>query len=253
MTVYGAKVSQQGFDVRTAADRQLTYSSEWPLLKIAFQGTVTIPDATQDVTIVTHGLGYVPAFWAFDTGTYVAPFSGTKLCYPGTSQFIVANGTALQWRGASRGAGAGAITLRYMLFRQDLSQAFTAQIIETAADSELTNQDYGILVSKPGYSVYDPDFRNFTIRSDCRSPMIHKTGTGSFGVGGGNVTVTHDLTYEPMYYFWAKIASFGDDFWQMVATADDSYSEATSTTIKLALPYESQYSYMVFKDPMLLN
>lgn len=251
--IYGTKVSQRGFDVRTCADYQLVYSSEWPLLKIQAQGSVIIPDATQDVTISTHGLGYVPAFWVFDDSTYADTWAGAKMAYPGTSQFLAANATDLKWLGASRGAIGGILTIYYYIFRSDLSTSFTAQVFNSSPTVAGTDSDYGIKVAKPGFDVSNSDFRNFTIRSDCRSPMVHKTGTGSFGALGGSVTITHGLGYEPMYYFWAKLTAYGDGRYQMVTTAEDSFSTATSSNITLSLPYQCDYSYMIFKDPMLLN
>jgi len=54
--VYGIKVSRQGHDVKSAADTNLSFSSEFNTLKIA-----KIIDMTTE-TEVAHGLGYIPTF-----------------------------------------------------------------------------------------------------------------------------------------------------------------------------------------------
>lgn len=76
------RLSQSGFNVETATDSQLIFSSEFNLFKIAATGTaqVTVAAINQsavgaykesDTTTIPHNLGYIPAFLVFyqsDTG-----------------------------------------------------------------------------------------------------------------------------------------------------------------------------------------
>jgi len=68
------KVSQPGFDVKTATNQQLAFSSQFNTLKIIQTGTVTLNKAansTDAFTSVTHGLGYRPVVLCFaDGGTF---------------------------------------------------------------------------------------------------------------------------------------------------------------------------------------
>lgn len=72
------KIAKPGFDVKTATDEQLAYSSEWDTLKASAIGleNLTIPAASTSVDLdITHGLGYAPAFFALIriSGTTFSP------------------------------------------------------------------------------------------------------------------------------------------------------------------------------------
>jgi len=63
MADYGLKVSRDGYDVLSATDKQLALKSSLNLLKVKMAGSTTvIGTATKEIT---HGLGYVPQFFAF--------------------------------------------------------------------------------------------------------------------------------------------------------------------------------------------
>jgi len=65
MTDYGEKISRDGYDVKTATDKQLVLSSKFKTFTIALSGSFNITISSGDYrtrTSVAHGLGYVPAF-----------------------------------------------------------------------------------------------------------------------------------------------------------------------------------------------
>lgn len=59
---YGFKVSQPGFDVKTATPSQLVFSSKYQTLKVKQQGSGTITDSGGRTVTIPHNLGYVPMF-----------------------------------------------------------------------------------------------------------------------------------------------------------------------------------------------
>jgi hypothetical protein len=69
----GIKVSQEGYDVKTATDAQLVMSSAFNAFKIVLSGTVTltVPDPmishTTYTATIPHGLSTAPAFQAYVT------------------------------------------------------------------------------------------------------------------------------------------------------------------------------------------
>lgn len=67
---YGIKISEQGYDVKTAADINLILKTDFTLLKVAASGTVNIsqPAGTAEVT---HSLGYKPQFLVYALSQYV--------------------------------------------------------------------------------------------------------------------------------------------------------------------------------------
>jgi len=68
MTDYGFKVSQEGYDVKTATDTQLVFSTKFgafPPMSIVASGSVEAT-GTDPITItVDHDLGYVPFVLVF--------------------------------------------------------------------------------------------------------------------------------------------------------------------------------------------
>ena len=70
----GIKLSQLGYNVKNADDKNLVFSSAWKLLKILDSG-VDVPNSS-NFTLKTHGLSYIPFVLSFNEyeldGTVVA-------------------------------------------------------------------------------------------------------------------------------------------------------------------------------------
>lgn len=253
---YGIKVSQRGFDVKTAADYQMVFSSSWPLLKIHSQGSFTINDTTQDVTIATHNLGYVPMFWVFDTSAWQDPLDAnrSKIASPSESSYLAMNSTDLKWQGLTRAGGGspGTLTGYYFIFRYDLLTTFTAPIFQSSGATIGAVGDYGLKASLSGKSINSADLRDYSVHSSARSPMIHMTGNYALTA---SQTITHNLGYPPMFFVYVKQDLWGDGRYQMANTADDSSISATNTTltITMLLGGTGTVAYAIFKDPILLN
>jgi hypothetical protein len=70
----GIKISKAGYDVKTATDRQLIYSSDWNNWKVKQSGYVDLTfdglSTDPQYSNVTHNLGYIPTAFAYfiDTG-----------------------------------------------------------------------------------------------------------------------------------------------------------------------------------------
>lgn len=73
MTSYGAKVSQEGYDVLTADLRRLVYNSDYDTFKVLANGSgqVSVAASASAFTVaqttisIAHGLSYKPAFFVF--------------------------------------------------------------------------------------------------------------------------------------------------------------------------------------------
>ena len=66
MTDYGIKISKAGYDVNTATEQQLAFTSKYPVLKATLSGLVSVGSSTYEIT---HGLGYRPAFIVYAKGS----------------------------------------------------------------------------------------------------------------------------------------------------------------------------------------
>lgn len=97
---YGLKVSETGYDVKTAGQKNLAFNSGQNQFKIDSQGTFSVTvlsgNATGSTTI-THSLGYVPACLLYLEETdssgkkYRVPFHLTQRTFAeiGTSNIVV--------------------------------------------------------------------------------------------------------------------------------------------------------------------
>lgn len=249
---WGIKVSQKGHDVLTCADRYLVFNSSWPVLKILAQGSFSVPNDAADQVLYTHNLGYVPAFWIFDTSAYAGGTAGkSKLSTSGTSQYFGMNSTELKWLGATRGASGatGSLTGRYYIFTHNVQTNFTAPVLETTAESAGAAGDFGFKISKEGKDISSTDLRDFVIHSGTRTPQISKCGYGT-DTAPFTLNVTHNLGYKPLYFWWAYIKDYGDSYWQATFGADDSAATSTNTVLTLRTVYDLDYAYMILKDPL---
>lgn len=73
---HGLKISEDGVDVRAAADKELVVTSKYKTFTIALEGTQNVSIASghyHNQVAIAHGLGYVPAFAVYgkDSGESV--------------------------------------------------------------------------------------------------------------------------------------------------------------------------------------
>jgi hypothetical protein len=240
----GIKVSRQGYDVNKASDKQLAFSSEWPLLPIEAEGTKAVTVSTAyDESLYTHGLGYVPVFmyWLEVSGKryQIGDFLYTNIWADDTELYI--DDTPLYSTG----------TIHWQIYRRPmLTEYDSGSLVSTDATEEDTG-DLGILVSQSGKSVWSDDKRDFSVRSDVRQLMIHKTGYYDDSTNGAEIT--HNLGYAPMYWFYIENTNRNPaGAYSLAYQADDFTISADTTTLTYTYyghPF-LQAAYIIFKDPL---
>ena len=241
-STYGAKVSRKGFDVKTASDKQLAFSSEWPLLPIEAEGTYNIASGSQTYDIYTHSLGYYPVFsvWAESGGKrfHLPEQSGT---YVTTSKL------------SYEGWAASAFTLHYKVYRRPIRTTYSSGNFSTTDATEKDSGDYGILVSLPGKDISSTNKRDFGVRSDARQLMIHQTGYSDNTLTG---SVTHSLGYKPIYWFFVE-SPYSSSRYYPIAPTDDFVISSSDTVLSwelFGLPWDVwNWGYLIFKDPVNSN
>jgi hypothetical protein len=242
MADYGIKVSLTGYDVKTAADYQLLFSSGWPVLKIHAQGSFTVPDAGTDVTIFQHGLNYPPMFLVYDTGNNRSQL----MWYP-----VYMNNTELKWYGAGTGMS-GTRTLYYYIFRHDMTKNFTGTLLKSTEGSKTIGGQFGFKIAKPGKNVNSADYRDYVIHSSARSLQIHKM-VNFIGTGiSWSKTISHGLGYEPFFLLYAYNSLY--DRWTMCAADNwdfDAYADSTNVYVH-GVPPATMFC-AIFKDPYNLQ
>jgi hypothetical protein len=212
---FGAKVSLPGFNVETAADSDLYFSSGWPIIKIDEDLSESIV-LDPDNNLITHNLGYPPFTLVFSQNN---GFLGAANNINSTTVIPVDSG----YQSANIGD-----VLHVYVCRNPLNQNFLAKSIQLAQTQQGTNhEDYGIKFSKPGYDVSSTDLRNFTLHSGTKSLQVHQVlyqalgqfndinyGLPNFPNAMGIKYIT-DLPYDPVYF--AFFSSDNENFTPLFA------------------------------------
>jgi len=120
---YGARVSKTGYDVKTATDTQLVYSSAFNNFKVYAAGTttLTLTGGAQNHVDVSHSLGYVPAFIVFVVDGTTLRRTPTALLDGSTGIDPFMDSSKLRVYGQDSAAVGGSYTLKYYIFIERIS------------------------------------------------------------------------------------------------------------------------------------
>lgn len=215
---FGAKVSLPGFNVETAADQDLYFSSSWPNLKIDETISQQIINLSSSNNSITHNLGYPPFTFVF---SHTNGFLGNASSTNSTTLTPVSN----TYLSANPGDN-----LQVYVCRNPLTMNFLAPNVQLATTQQGTNhQDWGMKFSKPSKDVSSTDLRDFTIHSGTKSLQVHQViyqplaqyndinlGLPNFPNNLGIKYIT-DLPYDPV--FFAFYSSDNQNFIPLFATA----------------------------------
>jgi len=77
---YGLKISEVGYDVKTANDENLVFSSEYPLMLADIVSDFNIDTSVNGgVVNIAHNYGYVPVFMAQSEGHTTPDYIGSVI------------------------------------------------------------------------------------------------------------------------------------------------------------------------------
>lgn len=255
------KLAQPGFDVNTTGDENLIYSSQWPLLPIAFQGSFTIPDVTVKTTILEHKLGFIPAFWFFTNTTIDAWQNGfgSTLVKQDRSEFfgptggghIGINDNKLQFVPTSF-TEIGSLTIYYYIFTIDITKLFQAPITKIGSVVGGSGDQGVFKIAKPNKNISSNNLSDFVIHSDCRSPLVHMVQPGT-----ASTTANHRLGYNPMFFCYVENYSNTEPgFFELVFSGSGGTSVLSSTindVIYQTSGTTGRTSILVLKDPFSVS
>lgn len=251
MADYGIKLAQPFHDAITAADKDLIFSSSFPLLKEEATGVIdgdTLPHAGDTITVYNHGLGYYPFFLVFDSyGRLSLSYDYWQITSSALTVFDPFFGTPPSGK------------YRWVIYRLPLFTSFASTLKasgDTAVQREY-NPDYGVKVAKAGASIDSTDLRDFTIHSRGRSPLVHQVSTMEWQPGASLIqhTVSPGFDYNPVIFGFVKnravdyaynMINGGQSPPTMNRTGNSAYIQSTGDITEKS-------SIVVFKDPFTSN
>jgi len=247
------RVSVEGQDVREVPDWQALFSSEYPLLKIAYQGDFVCDTSTlSPQTIVAHGLGYAPMFFIWVNWEDYSGDPGyagiTAMATSGANTLFRMDNTHLWFEALS--TAPGGLRIRYMVFHQDLDEQYDFSNIATATKPYGNLTAYGIKATPVGFDASEEsDMRNFSIHTATRSMPIHMIR--QYQSTGSPYVFSHGLGYPPFTVHWQKFDA--NPYWQLFGSAaGDSFLVTTDSTNVTHDPGGIgglKNTILVYKDP----
>jgi len=258
---FGAKASQPGFDVLTAKDTDLLFSSSWPLLKVHYAGRKRITDTGVSQVLYTHNLGYVPMFWVYIVSTTTRH---TSYGFVDNGQ-VAASTTDIKFF-TYGGAGTTNYDVYIYIFRTPLTTNFEAPVINNVdTDSSNVDHNYGIKATIEGADYTSTDYRDFVLHSSTKSPLIHAVKTSGLTQPGYSYakmfSYDHNLGYIPLTFCYVNYGANGvgfydSSYWYPVGGASgvsDTLMVSQANTIRVEdttyNPSTITATFVVLKDP----
>lgn len=249
------KLAQKGYDVHTAGDENLTFSSQWPLLPIYAQGSFSF-DTTQPIDIFEHKLGYYPAFWFFSNSAIGGYENSGLQTNDSRSEFFgpVGNGTIRVNQNKMYfqpgGGTLGTISIYYYIFLLDLKKAFSAPINKVGEVAAGSSGGHVFKLAKPNKDVDSHRLEDFIIHSDTRSPLVHSVQPTPVG---SDYSFPHNLGYNPMFFTY----NFAGNYYTLLPTGSSNNYSLNSDTQQVHFSQTStniaELSTLILKDPFLVS
>lgn len=244
------KVARKGFDVKTAGDENLLYSSLWPVLSIFKEVPIKITNPNADTIIFEHGLGYPPMFWDFTNFTNTFNLSGSSQFFSG---LFSVNEKYLKYT-KPQTAATGPIEGVVQLFTLDLSKQYTAPVVNVGGVSGNIRSTRSFKLAKEGKSIHSTKLKDFVISTDARSPLIHSVNPGVVQSNGGDIygngfTVEHTLRYVPLCFGYGKGS---DGYYSILASGGGGATRFAATPSKVIFSEAAvgrELTLVLMKDP----
>lgn len=205
----GFKIALPGYDVQTAPDYDLSFSSNWPMLQVVktFMYTITsanvnTPDPAfgtiSEVGSVTfyHNLGYY-AFadvWQYSTDSRFTNVVAERLNSTAGYQMYFGKNSIKVPVSTISGSGTNIIlpvgtVLSIKVYTFDFTQAFSYAAVLPPVGPSTYDPHVGIKIVRPGRDIASRDLRNFIFHSKGSAPQILTVQTPSnANFTGGVVT-----------------------------------------------------------------
>lgn len=264
MANYGAKVSRRGYDVNTASDRQLLWSSAFQALKIVGRFDVNFTADGTERVIYTHNLGYKPMFFIYSV-------QGSSLWH---KKRIATNNVDFRWfpnRIPTSLPINSSANVKVIMFGTEFGEVFNAPNIDVGDTVLAPYGDFGIKVSRDGFDVKTAALNDLVFSSGgtlagqaVHQQIVHRYGQVVNQIGQNTQTIAHGLGYVPMFAVFVRYRTIGGsqrNYWSIVMPQwtepiNQKYSDAWADTNNIYFYDWTQgtgrrvdYAWYILKDP----
>lgn len=255
---YGIKITKPGFDVATAGDADLIFSSSWPSLPIVTETTIGSLSSFNGGSF-THGVGFAPftQVWRTRAGaTQRTGLNNGALSGVDDTDIVIDSGnislTALDPFQLS-----AELVYNYHIkcYNIDLSVEKEYPILTDQTTQASTSRDYGIKVVKEDEDIDSTDMRDFILHSRCQSPLILAVKTQE-SASGTTVSYTETIGYRSWVFGYVRDSNnayrFAPYFAQAypITSITSSGGVYTYSVQYLAAAGDTGASLVILRDPM---
>lgn len=238
-------LSQEGYNVETAGDENMVWSSDWRSVHYGQEFIFDIANQ-QIAQNYDHNLGKAVAFFVYRVGTATSE--------PEVNNSLFMTTTQLKWV-PNGGEPAAPLKLKVFITDIDLKKNYLAPVFSTGGSPTTINRRYVIALSRKGKSVHSTDLRDFVFHSYCRSPLLHQVSNGVAapvsGAGVNGVDAVHGLPYVPMNFCYKNTA---DGWMQLSGIGGGEGVFILSDRVRYGnTALGAEATVIVFKDPFNLG
>ena len=190
MAQAGIIITQPGVDVKTAADYQMLFNSNWPSLQIAFEAVISVSANASGQ--VAHNLNFFPLVmaWYSVNGVSMGRWYGTT-SFDKTNVYIANTGSS-NYFGNRQTTSNVVVSIKCYNIDISVSKDYTLPLPPTYKAPY--DSSYGMKVVKNGKNITSSDLRDFILHTRAQSPAILSivyTSTAS------SISYTNPATYTP--------------------------------------------------------
>ena len=190
MAQAGIIITQPGIDVKTAADYQMLFNSNWPSLQIAFEAVISVSAGSTGQ--VAHSLNFFPLVMAWYSvgGVSMGRWYGIT-SFDKTNVYIANTGSS-NYFGNRQTTSDVVVSIKCYNIDISVSKDYTlplAPTYKTPYDSS-----YGMKVVKNGKAITSTDLRDFILHTRAQSPAILSIiATSTLA----SISYTNPVSYTP--------------------------------------------------------
>lgn len=246
MKTYGIKVSEPGYDVNTAEDKNLSFKSDFTLLKVYKQGNATLSGSTWNS--VSHSLSYIPQYLVFVKSSGSVYLATGYLGVLDLPVALAKMSTSTLYIYDTAGGG---LTAFYYIFYEPVETGTAPSIVST--------NKYGLKVSKNGVNVRTANILEQSFNSEKNSLKIIKDDVASSTASGSRtLNIAHNLGFIPGFMVFYEVDNSG--YWLSLRTTEDlsgknclvdAYTDSTNLNITISTDSSAtvKVHYYILADP----